>query len=103
MTTMDDQACLSPGNTIAKSNPQRSVVSFEINGPVAAARPRTGTGIAHLGGRKTGAVPNENMIRIILVERMNLLREALATVLSAEDDLTVAASVGNIQEAVSAA
>jgi two-component system, NarL family, response regulator DesR len=39
-------------------------------------------------------------IRILLVERTNLLREALAAVLAAESDLAVPASIANIHEVV---
>jgi two-component system response regulator DesR len=39
-------------------------------------------------------------IRVLLVERMNLLRGALACVLSAEGDLDVSAAVADISEAV---
>lgn len=39
-------------------------------------------------------------IRILLVERMSLLRGALASVLSAEDDLDVPAAIANIEEVV---
>ena len=39
-------------------------------------------------------------IRVLIVERMSLLRGALAAALSSEDDLDVAAAVGTVDEAV---
>ena len=40
------------------------------------------------------------VVRVLLIERMSLLRGALACVLSAEDDLDVSAAVADIAEAV---
>lgn len=42
--------------------------------------------------------PRGNVIRILLVERMNLLRGALAALLSDEDDLVVPAAIAEVGE-----
>jgi two-component system response regulator DesR len=49
---------------------------------------------------KVKSIRDGDVIRILLVERMSLLRGALAAVLSAEDDLDVPAAIANMNELV---
>src|SRR3989440_12524862 len=50
--------------------------------------------------RHSDTESEDRTVRVLLIERMSLLRGALACVLSAEDDLDVSAAVADIAEAV---